>query len=86
MWPISAKVNYPRNDTPDILDRVDFFPTDRPALDGMNSRGQNSGWFLFLAAKLEEAPVGPAQALTGPLLGGYQADDAPPPRANHSLA
>jgi putative SOS response-associated peptidase YedK len=28
MWPISTKVNYPRNDTPDILDRVEVFPTD----------------------------------------------------------
>jgi putative SOS response-associated peptidase YedK len=28
MWPISTKVNYPRNDAPDILDRVDVFPTD----------------------------------------------------------
>ena len=28
MWPISTEVNYPRNDTPDILDRVDLFPND----------------------------------------------------------
>ena len=28
MWPISTKVNYPRNDTPDILDRIEVFPTD----------------------------------------------------------
>jgi hypothetical protein len=27
-WPISTKVNYPRKDTPDILDRVEVFPTD----------------------------------------------------------
>ena len=28
MWPISTKVNYPRNDAADILDRVELFPTD----------------------------------------------------------
>ena len=28
MWPISTKVNFPRNDMPDILDRIEVLPTD----------------------------------------------------------
>ena len=33
MWPISTKVNYPRNDTPDIINRIEVSPTDLSSME-----------------------------------------------------
>ena len=61
MWPISTKVNYPRNDAADILDRVELFPTDLFSMERSRGGGRH------MATKLSEGDTtSPCKARSRP--------------------